>query len=161
MQKRSISFSSWLFFPPSPLGTEYQDIETEKTCPESQSPSEDSFVRSWGLAPLGRALPSPPPSLPPTDLKAWHSPALPRNPRVPVWIIQCLVLWGFKHRPVTRTKEVACGQESSKVGIIPKKAMLTWCANFLWPVSLLASVGMAFWHALENLFGDASLTEHS
>ncbi|KAI4535571.1 hypothetical protein MG293_014797 [Ovis ammon polii] len=26
--------------------TEYQDIETEKTCPESQSPSEDSFVRS-------------------------------------------------------------------------------------------------------------------
>nr|KAF6399456.1 solute carrier organic anion transporter family member 3A1 [Molossus molossus] len=26
--------------------TEYQDIETEKTCPESHSPSEDSFVRS-------------------------------------------------------------------------------------------------------------------
>eukprot|EP00069_Balaena_mysticetus_P012621 bmy_21718T0 len=26
--------------------TEYQDIETEKTCPKSQSPSEDSFVRS-------------------------------------------------------------------------------------------------------------------
>lgn len=150
-RKDPFLFSFWLFFPPSPLGTEYQDIETEKTCPESQSPSEDSFVRSWGLLSYSR------------DHHHHHyhhhhhpqtsrpdSPVLSGNLRVPMWISRYVVLWGFKHRPVTRTKEVAYGQLPFKVGINPKMQGWNWCANYLWPIPLLASVGMAFWHALEN-----------
>lgn len=92
MQKRSISFFLLALLPSFPFRHRVSRHWNWENLPWVTVTFRRLLCEKLRAALLWQSLPSPPPP-PPTDLKAWHSPALPRNPRVPMWIIH---VWSFE-----------------------------------------------------------------